>query len=91
MSGYWQIPVLKEDVNKMVFTTFHGTFEFTVMLFGLTNVPASFQHNMDIILSSIPVQESFPHHHQPHSTQVAYGGKRATWSAGTVGNEAAAV
>jgi hypothetical protein len=51
--GYWQIPVHKDNIEKTVFATRHGTFEFTVMPFGLTNTPASFQRDMDIILSGL--------------------------------------
>jgi hypothetical protein len=41
--GYWQIPVHEDDIEKTAFATCHGTYEFTVMLFGLTNALASFQ------------------------------------------------
>ncbi|ELR17279.1 RETRotransposonlike family member [Acanthamoeba castellanii str. Neff] len=51
--GYWQILVHEDDIKKTVFVTWHGTFEFMVMLFGLTNVLASFQRDMDIILSGL--------------------------------------
>jgi hypothetical protein len=54
-------------------------------------VGVSEHHLLDQLLSSIPAQESFPHHHQPHGTQVAYGGERVMWLAGVVGDEAAAV
>jgi hypothetical protein len=53
VSGYWQIPVHKEDIKKTAFATEHSTFEFTVMPFGLTNALASFQHNMDGPLSGL--------------------------------------
>ncbi|ELR23828.1 uncharacterized protein ACA1_335550 [Acanthamoeba castellanii str. Neff] len=51
--GYWQIPVHEDNIKKTTFTTWHGTFEFMVMPFGLTNAPASFQRDMDIILSGL--------------------------------------
>jgi hypothetical protein len=36
---------------KTVFRTHQGLYEFLVMLFGLTNVPATFQHIMNTIFS----------------------------------------
>ena len=41
-SGYNQIPVKKEDIPKTAFVTKQGLYEFKVMSFGLTNVPATF-------------------------------------------------
>ena len=38
-SGYWQIPVWKEDVHKIAFKMRWGLFEFLVMPFGVTNAP----------------------------------------------------
>src|SRR3989344_309278 len=34
VSGYWQIPVHKDDIEKTAFMTQHRTYEFMVMLFG---------------------------------------------------------
>ena len=39
-SGYWQIPVRSKDVQKMVFKTHWGLYEYLVMPFGVTNAPA---------------------------------------------------
>ena len=41
-SGFWQIPVAKEDQEKTAFATREGTYEFLVKPFGLTNAPATF-------------------------------------------------
>lgn len=41
-SGYWQIAVEGSACEKTAFATFGGLYEFTVLLFGLTNAPATF-------------------------------------------------
>nr|GEW98803.1 hypothetical protein [Tanacetum cinerariifolium] len=45
-SGYHQLRVHEDDILKTAFRTHYGHFEFTVMLFGLTNTPTVF---MDLI------------------------------------------
>ncbi|GJT79807.1 putative reverse transcriptase domain-containing protein [Tanacetum coccineum] len=42
MSGYHQQRVHEDDIPKTAFRTCYGHFEFTIMPFGLTNVPAVF-------------------------------------------------
>ena len=46
-TGYHQLKIKKEDTPKTAFTTRYGLYEYTVMSFGLTNVPASFMHMMN--------------------------------------------
>lgn len=45
-SGYHQVLLAPEDTFKTAFWTVDGHFEFLVMLFGLSNAPATFQATM---------------------------------------------
>ena len=51
--GYWQVPVATESQGKTAFTTPFGLYDFTVMLFGLQGVPATFQRLMDSLLRGV--------------------------------------
>jgi hypothetical protein len=77
-SGYHQIRMKTEDVNKTAFSTHLGHYEYLVMPFGLSNAPATFQQLMNKIFSQllrkfvlvffdgILVYNSTKEHHQQH-------------------------
>jgi hypothetical protein len=46
-SGYHQMKIRWSDIPKTAFTTRYGLYEYTVMSFGLTNVPAYFMYLMN--------------------------------------------
>lgn len=48
-SGYHQIKVQEEDVEKTIFQTYERHYEFMIMSFGLTNAPVTFQSLMNEI------------------------------------------
>jgi hypothetical protein len=52
-SGFWQIPLHPDDMEKTAFSTMRGHFEFTVLPFGLCNAPATFQRAMDQLLRDL--------------------------------------
>ena len=47
-SGFYQIRVKPEHVERTAFQTEWGSFQFKVMPFGLANAPATFQRTMDM-------------------------------------------
>nr|GEX64836.1 hypothetical protein [Tanacetum cinerariifolium] len=60
-SGYHQLRIKEEDIPITVFRTRYGHFEFQVMTFGLTNVPAVFidlMNRCDFWLDSVQFLEN---------------------------------
>ena len=49
-SGYWQVQIAEGDEAKTTSVTSYGSYEFLVMLFGLTNAPATFCNLMNDVL-----------------------------------------
>lgn len=50
-SGYFQIRIREEDQKKTSFVTPWGVYAYRVMLFGLTNAPATFQRFMSQVFA----------------------------------------
>lgn len=46
-SGYWQVPMAEESIEKTGFVTNKGIYEFLVMPFGLCTAPSRFQSMMN--------------------------------------------
>ena len=49
-SGYHQLRIREEDIEKTTFSTRYGHYEYIVMSFGLTNAPAVFMEAMNRML-----------------------------------------
>jgi hypothetical protein len=46
-SGYFQLKITEYDIPKTAFVTRYGSYEYMVMLFGLTNAPSYFMNMMN--------------------------------------------
>ncbi|MCG8046377.1 MAG: RNase H-like domain-containing protein, partial [Candidatus Thiodiazotropha endolucinida] len=52
-SGYYQIPLKKEDIPKSAFVCKFGHFEMTRMPFGLNSAASTFQRTMELALAGL--------------------------------------
>ena len=48
ISGYHQIRVKEDDIQKTVFKTRYGHYEYSVMPFGVTNAPGVFMEYITV-------------------------------------------
>ena len=81
-TGYYQLRIREEDIPKTTFRTRYGHFEYTVMLFGLTNAPAAFMDLMHrvfrpyldqfviVFIDDILIYSWTPEEHERHLTIV---------------------
>ena len=53
MSGYWQVPLDEDAMDKSAFCTRGGLWRWKVLPFGLTAAPATFQRLMERILQGL--------------------------------------
>ena len=52
-SGYNQVRMFDEDIEKTAFCTHHGHYEFLVIPFGLVNAPSTFQSSMNAVFTKV--------------------------------------
>jgi hypothetical protein len=77
-SGYYQVRIKEEDINKTTFRTRYGHYEFTVVPFGLSNtrvvfmclINGIFRENLDnfliLFLYEILIYSNLEEEHEQH-------------------------
>ena len=58
-SGFWQMEVEEDSIEKTAFVTQEGCWEFTVLPFGLKNAPAAWQRMVNTVLQGYLYQFAF--------------------------------
>ena len=53
VSGYWQIPMDENDIDKTSFITHCGTYSFNVAPFGLCTMPETYQRMIDKVIAGL--------------------------------------
>ena len=54
-SGYWQVELDEQAKVKTAFSIGTGLWQFTMMPFGLSNTPATFERLMEQVLAGLPI------------------------------------
>ena len=52
-SGFWHVPMAPESMEKTIFVTHQGAFQFKVMPFSLCNAPSTFQRLLEHVLEGL--------------------------------------
>ena len=51
--GFWNVPLEEESMQYTAIVTYRGTFEYTVIPFGIKNSPGEFQRAMNVLFESV--------------------------------------
>jgi hypothetical protein len=82
ISGHHQVRIKDEDINNTAFRKRYGHYDFTVVLFGLTNTPVVFMYLMNgvfrdyldkfviVFLDEILVYSKLEEEHEQHLRMV---------------------